>query len=235
VRVIISSRFRGPPTSANGGYACGVVANLLGDGDIESTLRLPPPVDRELTGEVREGRAVLLDGETVVAEAVPTTLGLEVPAPVSFDDAQRATQSYPWRTGHPLPGCFVCGSDRHPGDGLCLYPGAVEGRNVAAAPWIPDATVVDADGLVTREIVWAALDCPSWFGMHCFHPWTEGMALLGRLAARINSRPRLGETCVAGGWFLRRDGRKMTCGSVIYGQDGTVHAFARAIWVQLKS
>jgi hypothetical protein len=233
--MIIPRRFRGPPQSANGGYACGVVAGLLGDGDIESTLRLPPPVDRELTGEIRGDRAVLLDGDTVVAEAVRTTLDLEVPWPVGFEEAQRATASYPWRTGHPLASCFVCGSERHPGDGLCLYPGAVEGREVAAAPWIPDATVVDADGLVTREIVWAALDCPSWFGLHCFHPWTGGMVLLGRLAARIDSRPRLGEQCVAAGWFIGRDGRKMTCGSVVYGEDGVVHAFARAVWVELRS
>ena len=55
--VVIERRFRGPPESANGGYACGLVAGLLG-GVAEVTLRLPPPLDRELD-------VVRADGELV--------------------------------------------------------------------------------------------------------------------------------------------------------------------------
>ena len=34
----LEERFCGPPASANGGYACGIIAELLG-GDVEVTLR----------------------------------------------------------------------------------------------------------------------------------------------------------------------------------------------------
>lgn len=231
--MIIERRFRGPPESANGGYACGVVASLLRGGDVEATLKLPPPIDRELAGDVIDGRAVLRDGDRIVAEAVPTTLAIDPPAPVSFDDATRAAERFPARTNHVFPMCFVCGPDRAPGDGLCIFPGAVDGRAVAAAPWVPDASVCDADGLVRPEILWAALDCPSWFGLSCFHPF-EGVALLGRLSARVIALPRVGERCVAGGWFVGRDGRKMTTASAIYGEDGAVRGLARATWIALR-
>ena len=51
----IARRFRGPRTSANGGYASGLLAGAareLGLDDrlgIEVTLRLPPPLERPLT------------------------------------------------------------------------------------------------------------------------------------------------------------------------------------------
>jgi hypothetical protein len=37
----------GPPATANGGYACGAIAELLGGGP-EVTLRRPPPLGRPL-------------------------------------------------------------------------------------------------------------------------------------------------------------------------------------------
>jgi hypothetical protein len=118
--------------------------------------------------------------------------------------------------------------------GLRILPGAVPGREVAAAPWIPDASLVDDGGLVAPPIVGAALDCPSWFGHHCFHPWNEGGVLLGRLAAHVGSRPHAGERCVTIGWSLGGDGRKLTTGSALFGEDRGLLAFARATWIALK-
>jgi hypothetical protein len=230
------SRFRGPPQSANGGYACGAVAALLAADDVETTLRAPPPVDRELATEVTRDRAVVRDGDALIAEAVATNLDDfvgAIPAPVSFADAERATTRFPAFTSHPLPSCFVCGPERAAGDGLRILPGAVEGRDVAAAPWIPEPSLGDANGFVRPEIVWAALDCPSYFGYVCFQERME-LALLGRLAARIVRRPRVGDRCIAAGWFLSREGRKLTCGSVLWDDHGAVLAFGRALWVVLK-
>jgi hypothetical protein len=45
--IAINRRFRGPPTSANGGYVCGLVANVIG-GSGEVTVRAPPPLDQPL-------------------------------------------------------------------------------------------------------------------------------------------------------------------------------------------
>jgi hypothetical protein len=231
--VIIERRFRGPPESANGGYACGLVAELLGGSDAEVTLRAPPPLDRALAVERGDAGVVVLDGEQRVAEAIATPVELDAPPPPSFEEADRATAGFAWRTGHPFPGCFVCGPARDPGDGLLILPGPVEGRALAAAPWIPDGTVVDAGGRVRTAVVWAALDCPSWFGVLAAGPWRGGV-LLGRLAARIHERPRAGERCVAVGWSLGRDGRKLLAASALYGGDGGVRAVARATWIGLK-
>lgn len=43
--IVIPRRFRGPLTSGNGGYTCGLLAGIVG-GEAEVTLRLPPPLER---------------------------------------------------------------------------------------------------------------------------------------------------------------------------------------------
>lgn len=229
--VIIDRRFCGPSDSANGGYACGVAAaQLAGGGPVEVTLRSPPPLGRAIEVELAGDRAVLRDGPQLVAEVVRAELALEAPAPVGFAEATAAAHGYPWAHAHPFPACFVCGPERAPGDGLRIFPGAVAGRSVAAAPWVPDGSVVDGDGRVRPEIVWAALDCPSWFGIGCFHAW-EGRPLLGRLTAAIHDRPRAGERCVCVGWKLGIDGRKHHVGSAVFSEDGALRAIAKATWI----
>jgi hypothetical protein len=42
------ARFNGPPGSANGGYACGVIAQHVPSDLVEVTLRRPPPLDTTL-------------------------------------------------------------------------------------------------------------------------------------------------------------------------------------------
>ncbi|MFZ1411314.1 MAG: hypothetical protein WAS07_07650, partial [Micropruina sp.] len=132
----------------------------------------------------------------------------------------------------PYPECFVCGTDRGPGDGLRIFPGPVSGRPLAAAPWTPDEAVV-SDALVRPEIVWAALDCPSLFGWVCFHRW-ETPLLLGRFTAEIHRLPRLGEPCVSIGWFLERDGRKHHTGAALRTADGELLGLSRATWIALR-
>jgi len=230
--VIIARRFRGPPQSGNGGYSCGMTARELA-GPCEVTLRAPPPLDRELSVARRGPGVVVRDGEAVIAEAAPAEVAIEVPAPVTLAQAEEASKRYPWFDTHPFPECFVCGHKRAQGDGLRILPGAVEGRQVAAAPFTIDASICGADGLLRPEVVWAALDCPSWYGMLCFHPW-EGQALLGRLAVRIIARPRASDRCVCMGWFLGQEGRKIHAGSAIHSASGELFAFAKATWIRLK-
>jgi hypothetical protein len=230
--VTINHRFRGPPESANGGYACGVLGVLMGN-PAEVTLRSPPPLDQPIdlvhTGD---GTQAVSRGR-LIAEAKPASLVIQAPRAPSFEEAARASERYPWRHEHPYPTCFVCGSGRAPGDGLCVYPGAVAGRDVAAAPFVPDATVADESGRLRPEIAWAVLDCPSWFGFQCFNAFDEGLMLLGRLTARIEALPRAGDRCVAAGWFLGREGRKIHCGSSLYAEDGALLAVGRATWIVL--
>jgi hypothetical protein len=231
-QVTIPRRFNGPPDSGNGGYSCGVVARLLG-GPAEVTLRCPPPLGRPLEVVRRgDGGVELRDGERLVAEGVPAELEIEVPPPVSLAEAEDAARRFPWFTGHPFPRCFVCGPDRRAGDGLRILAGPVAGRPVAAAPWTPSPADCGPDGTVLPEIAWAALDCPSWFGAHAFHP-SSGVALLGRLRARLLAPIRAGEPCLAMGWHLGTEGRKVIAGSALYSAGGELRAAARATWIIL--
>nr|MBA3347339.1 hypothetical protein [Actinomycetota bacterium] len=91
--VLIARRYRGPEGSANGGYAAGLLASHL-DRPAEVTLRLPPPLERELLVERRDAGFVLLDGDALVAEAVPAEVVLEPPAPPTFAEAIAASAGY---------------------------------------------------------------------------------------------------------------------------------------------
>jgi hypothetical protein len=232
--VIIPKRFRGPPDSANGGYACGVLATRM-SGDARVRLQSPPPLDAELVITGDPNQLWMRRGDVQIAEGIlADALTGEVPAPVSYDVATEATRHFPWFSGHPFSKCFVCGPDRHPGDGLCIFPGAVAGRNIVAAPWIPDASVCDREDRVLPEVVWASLDCPSWFGLMTFEQGVR-WALLGQLSARVLRRPAIDEKCVAIGWSRGRDGRKLFGGAALFTDAGELLGHSEAIWVELKN
>ena len=230
--VTIDARFRGPQESANGGYACAMAARGL-DGPAEVTLRAPPPLGRPLAVRHGPDQVSLLDGEAVIATAVPTTVTLDVPAPVSFADAQRAAAHYPWRDDHPYPTCFVCGPDREHGDALCIFPGPVAGRELYAADWTPDASLADGSGRVRDEFVWAALDCPS--GIVTDLLGDVGLILLGRLAADLRAPVRAGAPHVVQAWPLERDGRKLHTASAVFDAEGGLCGVARAVWIEVQA
>lgn len=232
--VSIAARFCGPPTSANGGYCSGVLAEFLG-GPAEITLRSPPPLDQPLALVTTDDGVQMRSGDVLVAEGRPFDFELTLPDAVDFETAVRASTHYVGHVHHPYPRCFVCGPDRESGDGLGLFPGKLVGRDVVAAPFQPDATLCDADAQLTLPMLWAALDCPSWWGYAaCVDAPTQAV-LLGRLAAKVRSRPRRGERCVVLGWSLGRDGRRVLCASALLGEDGEAHAYARATWIELKT
>ena len=217
--MIVPRRFNGPPDSANGGYACGLVAALL-DGVAEVTLRLPPPLDRELDVVRTDGRVEIRDGEALVAEAEPVELDVNVPAPVSVEAAADASTRYEGFVHHAYDTCFVCGPARE--DGLGVYAGPVEGRpGLLAAPWTPGEDV-------SPELVWAALDCPSGWAVDDFQ--REGV-LLGRMAAEIDRLLAPGEQHVVLGWRVGEDGRKRFAGSALLTATGEVLARARSTWI----
>ena len=225
--VIIERRFRGPPQSGNGGYSCGVVAEGV-DGVATVTLRMPPPLDRPLTlnGDGEQSR--LTDGERLVGEATKATLDLVAPEAPTLEAAIHASRDYAGFQSHPFPGCYVCGPEREPGDGLRLFPGPVGDTLTVASPWTPDESLRRPDGLVERRHVWAALDCPSYFGL-----FSRPMALLGRLTAAIDRLPEVGEPLVAIGWPIDTDGRKSFAGSALASLDGVILARAAATWIEI--
>jgi hypothetical protein len=231
--VRMAARFNGPDTSANGGYACGVTATLI-DGPAEVTLRTPPPLDTDL--EVRrDGEiATLVHGDLVVAEARPAAFHpfepLHRPSPA---EAAAAGRGFAGRDPdlHPLPACYVCGPLR--ADGLHVHCGPLpdEPRVGAGLLAVPDDAPHDEHGVLAEEIVWAALDCPSYAPAM----WHEPGCLLGRMSAEILERPRVGDLVVTLGWELAREGRKRFTASALLDADGRVLARARATWVQLRT
>jgi hypothetical protein len=213
----IDPRFRGPDTSGNGGYTCGILAALVDAPAAEVTLRLPPPLGRPLQ-VVRGGdRVDLMDGDEVVASAAPATLELELPAAVSFAEAKAAALPE-GDLESPFPNCFVCGRDRH--DGLRIFAGPA--GDLVAAPWVPDETTA------APEFVWAALDCPGAYGCGAIG---RGAAVLGRLAVRVEAVPAPGERCVVLGWGLGEDGRKLYAGTALFGEGARVLGYGRATWI----
>lgn len=232
--VAIERRFRGPPDSANGGYTCGIVAGAFApNGPAEVALRLPPPLDRPLALERRDGGAELRDGDALVASGSPLeSLDLELPDPISLDVAEAAQRRSPLFDHHPFSECFVCGPDRDEEDGLRVILGPVESLGLVASPFVVDSSLPNDDGILRPEVGWAALDCPSGNAM-MLAPGT-GTSVLGTLAARLLAPLQTGRTYVAAGWPVGRDGRKFDSGSAIFDEAGEVLAFARARWIELR-
>ena len=226
----IDRRFQGPPDSGNGGYVAGLLA-LEVEGDAEITLRAPPPLDRDLQ-VIPVGEGVrLLDGDTLVAEARPSTLDLEPPTPVSHDDALAVRDDYVGFVVHPFARCFVCGPERGEGDGLRVFaaPLTREGDLVAAA-WVPDPGLADG-GVVRPEHLVAALDCPGAFALDFGR---GSVYVLGRIRVGLRSEVAPGERCVVQGWRLEAEGKKAFAGTALFGDDGRLCGLARQTWIRVS-
>jgi hypothetical protein len=217
--IVIARRFRGPLTSANGGYAAGLLAEHVDVPAVEVTLRLPPPLERPLRIRPSGDGVVLLDGDAVVAEAHPAQLELDPPR-VTAAEAEAGRQHHVRLANEAFFECFSCGI-RLDGDGLEIHAGAVPGRDgVHATPW----RARDVSG----PVVWAAIDC---VGAYAVGAPGRGDSVLGRMTARIERLPRDGEECVVVGWPLGEDGRKLFAGTALLGADAEPLAAARQVWV----
>ncbi|WP_374763004.1 hypothetical protein [Yunchengibacter salinarum] len=242
--IILARRFNGPPNSANGGYASGCVAAGLekghggNQGDGQQTglggtvsLKAPPPLDRPLRLSTGADRATLHDpmADRLLAVAEPGLPDVTLPAlqwPPRLD--RETPLPPPGAAFAPFDGCFVCGSARTPGDGLCLHPSPVAGRDdgLVAAPWTVSPDLLDNGHRVAPEYLWAALDCPGYFACAAGEA-----ALLARFSVRILERPGAEDGLMALGWPLSGSGRKRRCGTALVGGDGRLLALAEGLWV----
>ncbi|WP_339031586.1 hypothetical protein WI604_08565 [Bradyrhizobium symbiodeficiens] len=188
-----------------------------------------------------DGAIELRENDKLLATAHVT--GIDVPdvPKVSYEAAEEAVRRTPYdEQTHDLPACFVCGPARAHGDGLRIFAGplqagAVPGKPVVfAAFWIPHGSLSGDDGYVAPEFVWAALDCPTGYcSVGARHLGLNGneTALLGRMAARINRRPRPGDRCVVTAWPTGREGRKLFAESALLSSEQDVLAIARTTWL----
>ncbi|GAA1605227.1 hypothetical protein GCM10009804_71810 [Kribbella hippodromi] len=229
--VRVERRFQGPERSGNGGYVAGLVGTALAARLDEShvpkvTLRMPPPLQKDLELATTGDGARLTDGDVLVADGVPVGSDFLADAtiePVAPEEARAAEESYRGLHNHPFPTCFVCGPANQ--GGLQLKPGPI-GDGRTACTWRP-ASDLGTDGLVDELFLWAALDCPGG--------WTIDLdgrpSVLGQLTACIDARPQIGEECIALGRYLGEDGRKTYTASTLYDADGRVLARAKHTWI----
>lgn len=226
----IPPRFNGPRASGNGGYCAGVVAGFIDGAAAEVGLRAPVPLDTSLAVErAAVGSVRVLDGETLIAEGrADPEFALDVPSPVGVEAAREASARYRGLPDGEFSRCFVCGRARD--DSFEVFAGAVEGRDAVASPWTPPDWAAGDDGIVRPALVWAVLDCPTFFGLYA---WDDELPLsvLGRMTARVDEPVRPGEEHVVIGWPIGRDGRKHHAGSAVLSADGRVLAAARALLI----
>jgi hypothetical protein len=218
VEITLPRRYRGPLTSANGGYACGRLAALVDADEVEVTLRLSPPLDRPLRVEQLHGHASLFDDDALVAEARPAPVEVQPPAAVSEADANKARERHVREWTPEFRECYVCGVRD---DGLEVRVGPVAGREpLHAAP-----TALLETG---PEFVWAAIDCP---GAYAIGADGRGDIVLGRMTARVDRMPEACEQCVVASWPLGEEGRKLYAGTALFAADGELLALARQTWI----
>lgn len=228
----VSHRHAGPPGCGNGGWVCGLLIERLDDlvpaeGHLTSaTVRLsaPTPLDSPLRWEVDgsvadpdELAVHLLDDATLLGTArrVPDP-GLSVPAPVTPAEARAAAADFD-PSGHPFPGCYVCGPEAE--GGLHVYASPVTGRNdVLASP-----VTLGEEGL---SPVLAALDCPGAFTVGL----GEDALLLGTLTTTIHADAPSDRELVVIAWPMGRDGRKRYSGTALYDGEQLL-ASAAATWI----
>lgn len=236
-QITIHRRFNGPPKSGHGGYVCGIIANLIGP-CAEITLRSPPPLDLPLTVErIESGEIRLLDAEMTIAEGRKVELRLDIPDPPTLEEAKSAAERYPGFETHPFPTCFGCGHERDEDDGLRIFSGPVNGSEVMAAPWLPDASLAGESGRVRTEFLWAALDCPAAWSLvnrlNVLYPDTPYI-LLGRFVAEVKEGLKPGQNCVTIGWPIGNEGRKLFGGSAIFSESGELIAAGKATWIAIQ-
>lgn len=228
----VASRFCGPPKSGNGGYSAGLLGKHLGP-EVEITLKRPIPLDDALEVVVDgSGSASLVHGPSEIASARVTKLDLDIRDAVSFSRAAEARATFPGYQAHPFPNCFVCGTNRYRGDGMCLFTGAI-GKGVVASSWVPSAEFVNEEGVISAELIGSALDCPGAWALIDRYA-IEGPFVLGRMTYRLQKTIYAGERYVVQGWSRGQEGRKSFCGTAVYDAEGAVCAAAAATWIQVR-
>ena len=80
------------------------------------------------------------------------------------------------------------------------------------------------------DFLWAALDCPGYWSVEA----SAGLALLGRMTARLTTDVAIGETLVVSGWAIASEGRKHHVGTALHQADGTLVACARSTWITVS-
>ncbi|MHB8614072.1 MAG: PaaI family thioesterase [Candidatus Dormibacteraceae bacterium] len=229
--LVIDRRFCGPPGIANGGYVAGLLAERLGEGPVEVTLRSPTPVGVRLRVEAgAETLRLVHHSGGVLAEARRVARFEDRPPVIPWADIVAAgDQAYAGAEGFET--CFGCGPALDRRQSLGVFPRLVKDV-VAGCPWRPPVWATDGHGRVRERFVWAALDCCGGFALELVG--TAVPVVTGRLTAEILRAPWAGKDCVVLGWQSGSDGRKRFVRSAVVSPQGDLLAHATAVWLELS-
>lgn len=100
---------------------------------------------------------------------------------------------------------------------------------IVAAPWQPSPDLADASGRIASEYMWAALDCPGAFAID------KEPILLGRMTAKIVSRPTAKAPIISVAWSKGQDRRKHFAGTALFNEAGDLLAFSEQTWIQIDA
>ena len=242
--LVVPGRFCGPPDSGNGGWTAGAVAELVRPHverahswrAVEVTLTAPPPLDSAMSCTQEDDVLVVRHDDTVVARGRTVTDDLVAVPPVPAARAREASAAYPGHAVHPFPGCFACGPAHE--SGLRIFPGQLvrPGPHWWAATWTPDASVQQEGGPAADRprasvpVTWAALDCiGGWAG-----DLVERTMVLGRMTARVEALPAIGQEHVLVAEARGQDGRKVHAATSLYDAAGTLLATAEQVWIVVE-
>ena len=116
--ITVRKYFEGPTDLTLGGYISGLMAVHLDSDTVEVSMRKPTFLERPLILDTTTpDRVFLYDGDTLLNEARSAELEMEIPSPISFEQAKKASRR---DTVVAFPNCFGCGSGRSENSGLHL-------------------------------------------------------------------------------------------------------------------
>ena len=233
--IVISRHFEGPTDLTLGGYISGLMAAHLDSDTVEVTMRKPTLMERPLVLDTTTpDRVFLYDGDTLLNEARPVELDMEIPEPISLAQAKKASRR---DTVAAFPNCFGCGSARTEETGLHLRSGPVEGRDIVAIDWVPSAAVVGVreDERAPETMVLTAMECPIAKAMELKDlRKPEEMAVLGRMTTKVIELPLVGESCYFMGWPIERVNRRIEMAGTLNSEKGETLVMCRLTFVVLR-
>ncbi|MCB1012584.1 MAG: hypothetical protein M9922_13320 [Microthrixaceae bacterium] len=228
--ITIEPVYNGPPHSAHGGVAAGLMAGFVESRAASVRFHSPPPLGEPMEGVHQQDGSTDVFARTDRVATVRSLPSVEVEPFDPLDPAGVALAESDWlaefRDSHPFPRCFGCGTER-PDDGLGLTAGLVAGTDVHATFWTPAGS---AD--VPAWLVWAAIDCPS--GAPALAAVPRGTAVVtGELAVDIRGALRGGERYQIVSRCTEMSGRKIRTQAAILDRDGTNLAVAASTWIAI--
>ena len=107
----------------------------------------------------------------------------------------------------------------------------MDGLELLACDWQPDASLVDSQGIVATEFVWSALDCPGFFALGLPE---DKISLLAQTTCSIDKSIPGNQPLIIFAWKRYIDGRKGFSAAALANSEGEVLARAEHLWIQLK-